>query len=50
VDADLTKTFLDALNECEFARYAPGNAGETMDKVYATAVDVISRMENRIKH
>jgi hypothetical protein len=50
VDADLTKTFLDALNECEFARYAPGNAGETMDKVYTTAVDVISRMENRIKH
>jgi hypothetical protein len=50
VDADLTRTFLDALNECEFARYAPGNAGETMDKVYATAIDVISRMENRIKH
>jgi hypothetical protein len=50
VDADLTQTFLDALNECEFARYAPGNAGDTMDKVYAKAVDVISRMENRIKH
>jgi hypothetical protein len=50
VDADLTQTFLDALNECEFARYAPGNVGDTMDKVYAKAVDVISRMENRIKH
>jgi hypothetical protein len=38
------------LNECEFARYAPGNQNEAMDKVYASAIDVISKMENSIKH
>ena len=37
------------LNEAEFARYAPGDAGEAMDKVYAMAINVISRMENSIK-
>jgi hypothetical protein len=39
----------DVLNEAEFARYAPGDAGEAMDKVYSMAINVISRMENSIK-
>ncbi len=37
------------LNEGEFARYAPGDAGATMDKVYKMALDVIGKMENTIK-
>ena len=37
------------LNEGEFARYAPGDANETMDKVYRMALDVIGKMENTIK-
>ena len=37
------------LNECEFARYAPGDPSATMDKVYRMAVDVISKMENSIR-
>ena len=49
VSAQLIGEFLAALNECEFARYAPGNQNEAMDKVYSTAVDVISKMENSIK-
>lgn len=47
---ELTKAFLDTLNDCEFARYAPGDENEAMDKIYASAVDVISRMEDQIKH
>lgn len=47
---DVTKTFINALNECEFARYAPGDENEAMDKVYATSVDAIGKMENSIKH
>ncbi|MBQ8889258.1 MAG: protein BatD [Bacteroidaceae bacterium] len=43
------KSFIDTLNECEFARYAPGNQNEAMDKVYASAIEVISKMENSIK-
>lgn len=50
VSDEVTKTFIDALNECEFARYAPGNENEAMDKVYAVSVEAISKMENSIKH
>lgn len=49
VSEDLIKEFIDALSECEFARYAPGNQNEAMDKVYSASVDVISKMENCIK-
>ena len=48
-DASLVNELNAALNEAEFARYAPGDAGEAMDKVYAMAINVISRMENSIK-
>ena len=50
VAEDVTKTFINALNECEFARYAPGDENEAMDKVYATSVDAFGKMENNIKH
>lgn len=49
VSAELIKEFLNALNECEFARYAPGDAAQAMDKVYAASIEVISKMENSIK-
>ena len=48
-DVSLVNELNAALNEAEFARYAPGDAGEAMDKVYAMAINVISRMENSIK-
>ena len=46
---ELIKAFIDTLNDCEFARYAPGNQDEKMDKIYSSAIDVISKMENSIK-
>ena len=49
VSEELIKDFIGTLNECEFARYAPGNQNEAMDKVYSSAIDVISKMENCIK-
>ena len=49
VSEELIKDFIGTLNECEFARYAPGNQNEAMDKVYSSAIDVISKMENSIK-
>ena len=49
VSEELIKEFIEALSECEFARYAPGNQNEAMDKVYSASVDVISKMENSIK-
>ncbi|MDO4164551.1 MAG: BatD family protein [Bacteroides sp.] len=50
VGDDLRKEFLDALNNCEFARFAPGDANQAMDKVYSASLEVISKMENSIKH
>ena len=50
VQEALIAEFIGALNECEYARYAPGNENEAMDKVYSASVEVISKMENSIKH
>ena len=46
---ELVKEFIDILNDCEFARYAPGSQEEKMDKIYSSAIEVISKMENSIK-
>lgn len=48
-DNKLVEELHEVLNEAEFARYAPGDAGQAMDKVYSMAMNVISRMENSIK-
>lgn len=50
VQEALIVEFIGVLNECEYARYAPGNENEAMDKVYSASVEVISKMENSIKH
>ena len=50
VNEELIKEFLNALNHCEFARFAPGDENQAMDKVYSSSIEVISKMENSIKH
>ena len=50
VSEELIKEFLTALHECEFARFAPGDENQAMDKVYSSSIEVISKMENSIKH
>lgn len=50
VNETLIKDFLDTLNNCEFARFAPGDDNQAMDKVYSASLEVISKMENSIKH
>ena len=50
VNEELIKEFLNALNDCEFARFAPGDENQAMDKVYSSSIEVISKMENSIKH
>ncbi|EJW94698.1 hypothetical protein EVA_17194 [gut metagenome] len=49
VSDDLIQEFLNALNDCEFARFAPGDDNKAMDKIYSSAIEVISKMENSIK-
>lgn len=45
VPEDLTQQFVDTLNSCEFARFAPGSAEEKMDDLYQKGIDVISKAE-----
>ena len=40
---------LNALQECEFARFAPGDDTAGMDNMYRQAADVIGEMENVIR-
>ena len=49
VDDTLVGDFLSLLDTCEFARFAPGEGTQGMDKVYAAALDVMGKMENSIK-
>ena len=49
VGDELIKDFLNTLNECEFARFAPGDESQAMDKVYSSSLEVMSKMENSIK-
>lgn len=49
VDEALIGEFLGALNNCEFARFAPGDDNQAMDKVYSDSLEIISKMENSIK-
>ena len=45
----LTGEFIAVLNECEFARFAPGDPGQAMDKLYADSLEIIGKMESSIK-
>ena len=47
---NLIAEFLSALNNCEFVRFAPSDNNQGMDKIYQAALEVISKMENSIKH
>lgn len=49
VSQETADAFLAVLNDCEFARYAPGDPAQTMDKIYMASVKVMSEMENMIK-
>ena len=45
----LIDEFLDALNNCEFARFAPGDKGTMMEKVYQQGIQIISKTEDQLK-
>ncbi|MDO4802500.1 MAG: BatD family protein, partial [Prevotellaceae bacterium] len=49
VDEALISQFSESLNDCEFARFAPGDKQGNMEKVYNTAADVISKIEITMK-
>ena len=50
ISEDLIREFIGILNDCEFARYAPGDAAAAMDKIYTSAIAMISKIEDSFKH
>ena len=49
VDPEVIQQFISALDECEFARYAPGDATGNMNKVYDTALSALTQMASMLK-
>ncbi len=48
VPDEYIQQFMKVLNDCEFARYAPGDVNENMGNVYNSAMDAISKMEDNL--
>lgn len=46
VDTDIINTFVEAIDECEYARYAPGEAKGKMNTVYEKAMNGITNIDN----
>jgi hypothetical protein len=49
VEDELVGTFMNILDTCEFARYAPGESHAEMDRIYSETLTAIGTMENRLK-
>jgi len=49
VDDETVSLFIGALDECEFARYAPGDPSGNMNKVYDAAIQAIMKIEDFLK-
>ena len=49
VSADTIQLFIGAIDECEFARYAPGDAQGNMNKVYDAAMNAITQIAGTMK-
>jgi len=49
IPSDLADLFISVLDECEFARFAPGDKTHTMDKIYKEAIDIILKIEKTLK-
>ena len=50
VDRSIIETFIEALDECEFERYAPGDAMGNMSKTYHSAMTAIVNIEEVMKN
>lgn len=49
IDNEIIKRFIEALDECEFERYAPGDAKGNMNKTFNTIMDAIMQIEDGMK-
>lgn len=48
---DLVDEFVDVLDQCEYAKYAPGSGSDELKSVYDRGAEIIGKMEDaRLKH
>ncbi|MGN1375971.1 MAG: BatD family protein [Prevotella sp.] len=50
VDEETTDMFINAIDECEYNRYAPGDIGGNMSQTFKAAITAIVEIENTLKH
>ncbi len=49
ISENIRNKFIEILNNCEFARFAPAEANVTMESIYNDAVAIISQTEQELK-
>ena len=49
VSRESIDSFIEVLNKCEFARFAPGESTDLMNEIYQEAIVFISRIESELK-
>jgi len=49
IDSELLQKFTTILDTCEFARYAPSGGTSQMESLYKDAIDVISKIEQKVR-
>ena len=48
VPEDIVNQFIELLNNCEFARFAPGDPGKKMEDLYQKGIEVITKAEKNL--
>ena len=41
--------FIETLDHTDYARFAPGDPSQTMDKIYQEALEIISKIERELR-
>ena len=49
ISEDIVNEFVDLLNTCEYARFAPGDANKKMDDLYQKGIELITKSEKLLK-
>lgn len=49
IDQDIIDKLIDTIEKCEFARYAPQAAREDSSAVYSDSVEIITKLEEKLK-
>ena len=49
VSEEIVNEFIDLLNNCEFARFAPGDPSKKMDELYQKGIELITKAEKILK-